>query len=128
MADSGWITGLLAKKNNKPVREAKDSRQDAEATGWKPRRFFERSDKSHYAHNAAIQMSVGVGHPLYDNIFRKLGRDIDLTTVAKVDLIEHLGLASKLLAATMQLTMDDILSIYILVGSPGVTGPFPHAP
>ncbi|KAK7720298.1 hypothetical protein SLS63_009970 [Diaporthe eres] len=109
-----WVTSLLTKRANKPLMAFEDSRKAATSTGWKARRFWEKRDTTHYAHNALQQMGVPKGHVLYDRLHKSLTEGVNLAEVTKTGLIEHLGLAQQLRSAEMQLTMDDILSIYIL--------------
>lgn len=113
-----WVTSLLTKRANKPLMAFEDSRKAATSTGWKARRFWEKRDTTHYAHNALQQMGVPKGHVLYDRLHKSLTEGVNLAEVTKTGLIEHLGLAQQLRSAEMQLTMDDILSIYILVCHP----------
>ncbi|KAG8167978.1 hypothetical protein KVR01_003667 [Diaporthe batatas] len=109
-----WCTGILAKRKNKPVMHFDDSRRAARQSGWKARRGYELEDKGCYAHNVLVAMGVPKGHCLYESIYDTLTGGINLTTIKKTDLIGHLGLGRKLMQAEMQLSVDDILSIYIL--------------
>lgn len=110
-----WCAGILAKRKNKPVMSLDDSRKAARQSGWRARRGYELEDKGCYAHNVLASMKVPRGHCLYERIYSTLTAGIDLTTIKKTDLLLHLGLGRSLMQAEMQLSVDDILSIYILV-------------
>lgn len=110
-----WCAGILAKRKNKPVMSFDDSRKAARQGGWRARRGYELEDKGCYAHNVLVSMKVPRGHCLYERIYSTLTDGIDLTTIKKTDLLLHLGLGRSLMQAEMQLSVDDILSIYILV-------------